>query len=219
MADSPKTGNQEFGDLLREAREDRGMSRRDLAEATGLSYPYISQLETGYRLPSPTAIQTLSRVLHVSLDSIFAAITHPADQPPTAPRRRVRATPLGWVENGSFATGPTAAAAMEPPSSAEHESTAAHASTAAGSTAEHQAQQWGTAGAGARRSREVPPSAATASVSAGAAPDPWMAEVVVAVLDLLSRVPASNRLHALAQIQEAVLQGIIDEGIRQSRQS
>ena len=49
-----------------ERRERLGMSRRDLAEATGLSYPYISQLETGYRQPSPAAIQKLADALQFS---------------------------------------------------------------------------------------------------------------------------------------------------------
>ena len=197
MADSPKSGNQEFGDLLREAREDRGMSRRDLAEATGLSYPYISQLETGYRLPSPTAIQTLSRVLHVSLDAIFAAITNPSDRLPTAPRRRTRATPLSWVENGAFATEPATSGAAPGPADAEGALRLQDSAVGAGATP------------------PVMPAAPT--VAAGPTPGHDTEEVVAAVLDLLSAVPAENRLHALAQIQAAVVKGIIDDGIRQSR--
>ena len=74
MATNPKTGSEEFGELLRRGRERLGMSRRDLVEATGLSYPYISQLETGYRQPSPTAIQKLADALQLSLDDLFSAM-------------------------------------------------------------------------------------------------------------------------------------------------
>ena len=80
MAESTKTGSEEFGDLLRCARERLGMSRRDLAEASGLSYPYISQLETGYRMPSSPAMRSLADALGLRVDSLFDAI------PPAAPR-------------------------------------------------------------------------------------------------------------------------------------
>ncbi len=47
------------------------MSRKELAEATDLSYPYVAQIETGYRLPSAKHQVTLSRVLGMSLDHLF----------------------------------------------------------------------------------------------------------------------------------------------------
>ena len=49
MVDSPKTGSKEFGELLRRARERRGMSRNDLVEATGPVVPV--RLTAGDRLP------------------------------------------------------------------------------------------------------------------------------------------------------------------------
>lgn len=197
MADSAKTGNQEFGDLLREAREDRGMSRRDLAEATGLSYPYISQLETGYRLPSPSAIQTLSRVLLVSLDAIFATIT--SDEQPAAPRRRTAPSPAGWVQNPAYAPAQVPSAS-------------------------------GRAGAGAAGSGSAAPPLppmdpgvgdfAMAFPLAGAAASADSSEEVVpAVMDLLLRLPADDRMHALAQIQQRVVNSVVDEGGRKTRHS
>jgi transcriptional regulator with XRE-family HTH domain len=47
------------------------MSRKELAEATDLSYPYVAQIETGYRLPSAKHQVTFSRVLGMSLDDLF----------------------------------------------------------------------------------------------------------------------------------------------------
>ena len=90
MAESSKTGSQAFGDLLRQGRERLGMSRRDLAEAADLSYPYISQLETGYRQPSADAIRNLAGVLKISLDDIFAAMDQgrAADTGSTGPLAR-----------------------------------------------------------------------------------------------------------------------------------
>jgi len=68
---SPKTGDLELGRKIAARREELGMSRKELAEATHLSYPYIAQIETGYRLPSGKHQVVLSRVLGVSLDELF----------------------------------------------------------------------------------------------------------------------------------------------------
>ena len=102
MAESPKTGSRQFGDLLRRARERGGMSRRDVAEATELSYPYISQLETGYRQPSPAAIQSLASALHISLDEMFDAMgRRPADANPAA----TAGVSSSWTPNRNYSAG------------------------------------------------------------------------------------------------------------------
>jgi transcriptional regulator with XRE-family HTH domain len=67
-----KLGNAEFGKYLAEAREAAGLSRYDLAEACGISYPYVSQLETGYRNPSAAVVQALSVALDVDAGEILA---------------------------------------------------------------------------------------------------------------------------------------------------
>lgn len=64
-----------FADTLRALRERQGMSRADLAGASGLSYPYVSQLETGLRKPSRKAAAELARALSV----------HPLDFEATIP--------------------------------------------------------------------------------------------------------------------------------------
>jgi len=68
---SPKTGDIELGRKIAARREELGMSRKELAEATSLSYPYIAQIETGYRLPSTKHQVILSKVLGMSLDELF----------------------------------------------------------------------------------------------------------------------------------------------------
>jgi transcriptional regulator with XRE-family HTH domain len=60
VAELPKQG---LGVVLRTSREARGMSRRDLAEASGLSYPYVSELETGAKYPSDRALLNLAAAL------------------------------------------------------------------------------------------------------------------------------------------------------------
>lgn len=68
---SPKTGDLELGRTIARRRDELGMSRKELAEATGLSYPYIAQIETGYRLPSTKHQIPLAKALGLSLDELF----------------------------------------------------------------------------------------------------------------------------------------------------
>jgi len=63
-----------FGRVLAEQRKKQGMSRSQLAEASELSYPYVSQLETGLRKPSRDAAVRLSRALGISLSDLESAI-------------------------------------------------------------------------------------------------------------------------------------------------
>ena len=44
-------------------REHRGMSRKRLAEASGLSTSYLSQVESGERKPSPEALAAIAKEL------------------------------------------------------------------------------------------------------------------------------------------------------------
>lgn len=71
VGSSPRTGDLALGRRIATRRDELGMSRKDLAERTELSYPYIAQIETGYRLPSAKHQMTLARVLGMSLDELF----------------------------------------------------------------------------------------------------------------------------------------------------
>jgi transcriptional regulator with XRE-family HTH domain len=80
---SIKTGDIELGRRIAARREELGMSRKQLAEATDLSYPYIAQIETGYRSPSTRHQVPLARVLGMSLDELFDT----AEDLPPVPER------------------------------------------------------------------------------------------------------------------------------------
>lgn len=75
---SQKVGNAAFGKWLAAHREAAGMTRYELAEALGISYPYVSQLETGYRNPSTAVVSAMTDVLDVSADIILGMI-HPPE--------------------------------------------------------------------------------------------------------------------------------------------
>ncbi len=60
-----------FGARLRELRLQRGWTLQDLAAQSGLSKTFLSRLESGDRQASIAAVLTLSRILDVSLASLF----------------------------------------------------------------------------------------------------------------------------------------------------
>jgi ribosome-binding protein aMBF1 (putative translation factor) len=52
-------------------RERRGVSRKRLAEASGLSTLYLSQVESGKRKPSPEALAAIAKELGLEPDDIM----------------------------------------------------------------------------------------------------------------------------------------------------
>jgi ribosome-binding protein aMBF1 (putative translation factor) len=59
------------GNPVRVWREYRGMSRKQLAEASGLTVAYLSQIEAGKSKGSPEELATIAKELGLSLDDIM----------------------------------------------------------------------------------------------------------------------------------------------------
>jgi ribosome-binding protein aMBF1 (putative translation factor) len=59
------------GNPVRVWREHRGISRKQLAEASGLAVAYLSQIEAGKRKGSPEELATIAKELGLSLDDIM----------------------------------------------------------------------------------------------------------------------------------------------------
>ena len=60
-----------LGELLKLAREIKGMSLRDLEHETGISNALLSQVETGHvRQPGFQNVVKIARVLNVKLDTL-----------------------------------------------------------------------------------------------------------------------------------------------------
>jgi DNA-binding XRE family transcriptional regulator len=55
---------------VRAWREARGLTQRRLAEAAGISVPYLSQIEAGKRKGGAGVLAALARALQVSLDDL-----------------------------------------------------------------------------------------------------------------------------------------------------
>jgi transcriptional regulator with XRE-family HTH domain len=56
-----------FGTSLRETRKRRGLSQERLAELTGLSTNYVSEMERGLKAPGLPVIVRLARALDVGV--------------------------------------------------------------------------------------------------------------------------------------------------------
>ena len=60
-----------LGDYLKEQRTSAQMSLRQLAAQTGLSNPYLSQIERGLRKPSAEVLQQLAKALRISAETLY----------------------------------------------------------------------------------------------------------------------------------------------------
>lgn len=70
-----------LGDYLREQRTARRLSLRQLADAAGVSNPYLSQIERGLRRPSAEVLQSIAKALRISAETLYvqAGILSPED--------------------------------------------------------------------------------------------------------------------------------------------
>jgi len=61
----------EFGEYIARARTERGLSQAALAKAVGISRPYLTQIENGYRMPSDEKMQILLHVLGIPVEQVM----------------------------------------------------------------------------------------------------------------------------------------------------
>src|SRR5579872_7628742 len=60
-----------IGEYIREQREQARISLRQLAQAAGVSNPYLSQIERGLRKPSAEILQQLAKALEISAETLY----------------------------------------------------------------------------------------------------------------------------------------------------
>ena len=58
-------------EFIRLQRENAQKSIRDLARASGVSNPYLSQIERGIRRPSADILQQIARALEISAETLY----------------------------------------------------------------------------------------------------------------------------------------------------
>ena len=60
-----------LGDYVREQRMANRLSLRQLADAAGVSNPYLSQIERGLRRPSAEVLHSIAKALQVSSETLY----------------------------------------------------------------------------------------------------------------------------------------------------
>lgn len=67
--------SQSIGEFIRSKRKGKGLSVRELARRTGVSHPYLSQLETGsHNNPSLDTLRKICKQLDVDYIDFFVRI-------------------------------------------------------------------------------------------------------------------------------------------------
>lgn len=108
-----------LGRAIRVLRTERGLERKELAEAAGLSYPYLSEIETGRKRPSSKALFVIAEALGVRPSEVLSL----------ADRYGGRTTSAGPA--AAYAPPPAAGSAPPPPPAAPSFTTAAARAPAA----------------------------------------------------------------------------------------
>ena len=60
-----------LGDYLHDQRRQAKLTLRQLAEQTGVSNPYLSQIERGVRRPSAEVLQQIAKALRISAETLY----------------------------------------------------------------------------------------------------------------------------------------------------
>ncbi|NRQ50417.1 helix-turn-helix transcriptional regulator [Aeromicrobium stalagmiti] len=106
-----------FARVIKEQRDRLHMSRAQLAEASELSYPYISQLETGLRKPSRKAAHAIAGALGLSVEELERTI--PADGTNPEEVRKAEVFSDSLLSSRTRSAGPVEGMAMAAPPSLE----------------------------------------------------------------------------------------------------
>jgi len=70
-----------IGEYIKEQREQAGKSMRQLAQAAGVSNPYLSQIERGLRKPSADILQQIAKGLRISAEALYVQAGILEDRP------------------------------------------------------------------------------------------------------------------------------------------
>ncbi|WP_042390375.1 helix-turn-helix domain-containing protein [Streptacidiphilus melanogenes] len=85
-----------LGEYIREQRRHAQYSLRQLADAAGVSNPYLSQIERGLRKPSAEILQQIAKALRISAETLYvqAGILEEREEHGLGLRTAILADPL-----------------------------------------------------------------------------------------------------------------------------
>jgi transcriptional regulator with XRE-family HTH domain len=71
--EGPQGPEEAVGRAIRVIRTEQGMSRKELARRSELSYPYVSEIETGKKSPSSRALRSIADAFGLPVHELLAA--------------------------------------------------------------------------------------------------------------------------------------------------
>ena len=90
-----------LGDRLRELREQKKLSQREIEKRSGLICCYISRVENGHTVPAVEPLEKFARALEVPMYQLFYEGEKPP-KPPSLPKRKT-ANGKEWGSSGKEA--------------------------------------------------------------------------------------------------------------------
>lgn len=213
-----KTGSNELARVIRERREELGMSRQELADATGIPYPTIAQIETAYRGVSPSRLGVIARALGLDPKELYDLL---ASDPGSPDLVSPDAATLAPVSPDPVSPAPISPAPISPsPASWMRGMGGAPAGGRPRTARPARSGAWFSNPGYDPPPRELSaPPVPTQGFAAGAGREPTPVSrprVVAEVLQLLNRLPVDERIEALGDVQSRLLEGIVDEQVRRS---
>lgn len=212
---SEKDRYAELAHLLRGRRTELGLSRRDVVARTQLSYPYVSQLEGGYRAPSLSSARRLADALHLHVEDIVRAAGGDLPESRTRPPGATRPAAGTQFRNPAYP-----ASIMQ---TGVHALAAAVGGSPLGSAAVGAAPHAGPPGTGSTLDAEPVP---TAGAPAHETPAPRgrsapgeLETVAEDVGRVLRRLPPESRLDALALAQARLMAEMVQDQVRRATES
>ena len=156
-----------IGDYIREQREQARISMRQLAQAAGVSNPYLSQIERGLRKPSADILQQIAKGLRISAEALYVQAGILDDRPAdSGVRSALLADPelserqkqvLIEIYESFRKENAAAAATGAGAEDAEAEAAGAEAEVAAQAEAAAQADPWAVVAEGSDAAENAPP--------------------------------------------------------------
>jgi transcriptional regulator with XRE-family HTH domain len=77
----PSVNVNAIGEYIKQQREQARISLRQLAQAAGVSNPYLSQIERGLRRPSAEILQQIAKGLRISAEALYVQAGILEDRP------------------------------------------------------------------------------------------------------------------------------------------
>lgn len=100
---SPQPPFAALGRAVATRRTELGLKRRDLADRADLSYPYISEIENGFKQPSASALTRIADALEMERSELLGLVEAFEDVVTDSPSPRTESPALAMINESGVA--------------------------------------------------------------------------------------------------------------------